>query len=439
MSGAVSALIRKVTPRAVKAARGAAALPPEAAAILAAIPAPVVVLDEADRFRFANPAAELFFQLSAQSLSQISLRDLLPEGSRLLSLVAQVRSLDAPVSDHDLLLESPRLHRSDVSAHGAPLPEVPGAVVLTLQDGSAAQRLDRQLNFRGAARGASAMAAMLAHEVKNPLSGIRGAAQLLEQSASEDDRELCTLIQDEVDRIRDLVERMDMFSERPVERGPVNIHEVLGHVRRVAGTGFAAHLRLVEEYDPSLPPVFGNRDLLVQVLLNLVKNAAEAVNPIEGEVVLSTAYRHGVRIAVPGSEERVHLPLEVSVRDNGHGISEEIRATLFEPFITTKRGGQGLGLALVAKLVADAGGLIACESRPGRTVFRLSLPMPPQVTGAGSQTVARQPIPLAARAPAQPSASREGHGVARRDHGAQAPSRDPSDQTLPAVEDDTVS
>jgi two-component system nitrogen regulation sensor histidine kinase GlnL len=222
--------------------------------------------------------------------------------------------------------------------------------------------------------------------VKNPLSGIRGAAQLLEQNASEADRELCVLIQDEADRIRNLVDRMDMFSDRPVELAPVNIHQVLDHVRRVAQTGFAAHLRIVEEYDPSLPLVWGNRDLLVQLLLNLVKNAAEAVDPLGGEIVLATAYHHGVRIAVPGSNERVHVPLQVIVRDNGPGIPEPVRATLFEPFVTTKRGGQGLGLALVAKLVADQGGLIECDSRPGRTIFRLSLAMPPVGLRDGAAT-----------------------------------------------------
>ena len=360
--------------------RGHAAGPlgPEAAAVLGALPVAAVVLDQDDRFRFANPAAELFFQLSAPSLQALSLRDLLPPDNRLFGLLAQVRRHEAPVHDHDLVLESPRLRRFGVAAQGAPLPELAGGVVLTLQDASTAQMLDRQLNFRGAARGASAMAAMLAHEVKNPLSGIRGAAQLLEQGASDGDRELCILIQEETDRIRNLVERMDMFSERPIERAGVNIHEVLDHVRRIALSGFAAHLRIVQDYDPSLPPVWGNRDQLVQILLNLVKNAAEAVDPREGEIQLITAYHHGVRIAVPGSSERVHLPLQVLVRDNGSGIAEEIRATLFEPFVTTKRGGQGLGLALVAKLVTDQGGLIECDSRPGRTTFRLSLPAPPR-------------------------------------------------------------
>ncbi|WP_043335380.1 two-component system sensor histidine kinase NtrB [Belnapia moabensis] len=359
---------------------------PDSAAILAALPMPAVVIDAEDRFRYANPAAELFFQLSFGSLAVLRLGDLLPPDSRLFALLAQVRQHEAPVSDHDLTLDSPRLNRRGVAAHGAPLPEMPGAVVLTLQDGSTAQMMNRQLNFLGAARGASAMAEMLAHEVKNPLSGIRGAAQLLEQGASEPDRELCLLIQDEADRIRNLVDRMDMFSDHPVELAPVNIHQVLDHVRRVAQTGFAAHLRIVEDYDPSLPPVWGNRDQLVQILLNLVKNAAEAVDPLGGEIILATAYHHGVRIAVPGSKERVHVPLQVIVRDNGPGIPEAVRATLFEPFVTTKRGGQGLGLALVAKLVADQGGLIECDSRPGRTIFRLSLAMPP----AGPRPDAKQ-------------------------------------------------
>ncbi|PZW51059.1 two-component system nitrogen regulation sensor histidine kinase GlnL [Humitalea rosea] len=350
---------------------------PDSVAILGALPLAIVVLDPEDRFRFANPAAEQFFQLSSVSLAQLALSDLIRPDSRLFGLLTQVRTLDAPVSDHDLTLESPRLQRHDVAAYAVPLPEMPGCIVLTLQDGSTAHKLDRQLNFRGAARGASAMAAMLAHEVKNPLSGIRGAAQLLEAGVAENDRELCTLIQEEVDRIRILVERMDMFSERPIERVAVNIHEVLDHVRRVAQAGFASHLRIVEEYDPSLPMVWANRDQLVQILLNLVKNAAEAAPTHGGEIVLSTAYRHGVRIAVPGSRERMHLPLEVAVGDNGPGIDETVKATLFEPFVTTKRGGQGLGLALVAKLVTDQGGLIECDSRPGKTVFRLSLAKPP--------------------------------------------------------------
>ena len=353
---------------------------PDAAAMLSALPMPAVVLDAENRFRFANPAAELFFQLSFPTLATMRLGDLLSEDSRLFALLAQVRQHEAPVSDHDMLLDSPRLHRRGVAAHGGPLPEMPGGVVLTLHDGSTAQMMNRQLNFLGAARGASAMAEMLAHEVKNPLSGIRGAAQLLEQNASTADRELTRLICDEADRICALVDRMDVFSDRrPLERAPINIHEVLERVRRAAQSGFARNIRFIEDYDPSLPAIDGNRDLLIQAFLNLVKNAAEAAPAEGGEIVLSTQYQHGIRLAVAGSDSRVHLPLVVSVTDNGEGIPEDLRNHLFDPFVSTKHNGTGLGLALVAKVVGDHGGVIEFESTPRGTVFRVYLPMVPRV------------------------------------------------------------
>ena len=353
----------------------------DAGAMLGAVPVPILLLDAENRFRFANHAAEQFIGLSFQQLSHMRLGDLLPADNPLFPLIEQVRREGGSIADHDLSLESPRLHKPSITVQATALTELPGSVLVSIQDNSAARALDRQMVFRGAARSVSGMAAVLAHEVKNPLSGIRGAAQLLESSVAEPDRELAVLIRDEADRIRDLVDRMEAFGEKPIERRAVNIHRVLEHVRKLAHSGFAAHLRITETYDPSLPPVWANRDQLVQVLLNLVKNAAEALTgaPLssghEPEITLTTSYRHGVRLAVAGSAQRVHLPLKVSVRDNGPGIAEDLRPHLFEPFVTSKSSGTGLGLALVAKIVGDHGGLIEVDSRPGRTEFCLFLPV----------------------------------------------------------------
>jgi two-component system nitrogen regulation sensor histidine kinase GlnL len=360
------------------------AAPPDANAMLAALLVPVVLLDSADRFRFVNQAAEHFLGLSSSQLRPLHLADLLPTDNPVFMMINQVRRYGAVVVDHELTLESPRLSKHGITVQAAPMPEEPGCVLLTLQDASAARALGQQLSFRGAARSVSGMAAILAHEIKNPLSGIRGAAQLIEPNVAAADRDLAILIRDEADRIRALIDRMEMFTERPIHRTSVNIHRVLEHVRRLAQSGFAAHVRFHESYDPSLPPVWGNRDQLIQVLLNLVKNAAEAITEAEvgaPEITLSTSYQHGVRVAVPGSATRLEVPLVVAVRDNGPGIPDDLRPNIFDPFVTTRPNGSGLGLALVAKIVGDHGGLIEVHSRPGRTEFRMHLPVVPDDAG----------------------------------------------------------
>ena len=349
----------------------------EAVSVLNALPHPVVTIDSAGAIVTANDAAEHFFQASVGFMRRQKINYFVPFGSPLLELLEQVRERGAPVSEYRVDLESPRLPGDRiVDIYASPVTDRPDCVVLMLQERTMAEKIDRQLTHRGAARTVTGLAAMLAHEIKNPLSGIRGAAQLLEQSADDDDRTLTRLICDEADRIVKLVDRMEVFSDdRPVERDAVNIHTVLDHVKRLATSGFARSIRIVEEYDPSLPPVYANRDQLIQVFLNLVKNAAEAIgDQSDGEIVLTTAYRPGVRLSVPGSKDKVTLPLEFCVKDNGPGVPTDLVEHMFDPFVTTKTNGSGLGLALVAKIIRDHGGVVECESQPRRTAFRILMP-----------------------------------------------------------------
>ena len=354
--------------------------------VLNALVSPVIVLDDEGYIAQVNSATEDFFEVSMSHLLGVKLSDLLPGDSPFFSVIEHSRQADAPLVEYGMVLDNPRIGHRIMDVQVSPLAEQRGWMVVSLHEQSLAVKMGHQLQHRNSARSVSAMAAMMAHEVKNPLSGIRGAAQLLEQYCAPDDRVLAQLIRDEADRICALVDRMEIFSDQlPLEPGAVNIHSVLEHVRRIAAAGFGSHVRFVENYDPSLPQVLGNRDQLIQIFLNLVKNAAEAA-PAEGaEIVLGTAFQHGVRLAVQGSESRVHLPLVISVQDNGSGIPKSLHEHMFDPFVTTKSNGTGLGLALVAKIVGDHGGVIEFDSQPRRTVFRVMLPMVQGFQGEGEE------------------------------------------------------
>jgi two-component system, NtrC family, nitrogen regulation sensor histidine kinase GlnL len=353
--------------------------PPAAQTVLDAMPNPLLVLDADDRICMVNIAAEDFFQSGAAVLMRYGLLDLVPFSSPVLQSVKQVREAASIVNEYGVGVGTPRLGGERiVDLQTAPLGDEGQFVLLMLQRRSMAHKLGHQLSHQGAARSVSGMASMLAHEIKNPLAGIRGAAQLLEPTLPDHDRALARLICDETERIRKLVDQMEVFSdERPLDRKPVNIHVVLDRVKKLILAEWGDHLSIREDYDPSLPMVSGNADQLVQVYLNLAKNAADVL--IEtgegGEITFSTAFRPGMKLQVAGTPERVSLPLEICVHDNGKGVPEDLAPYIFEPFVTSKPQGRGLGLALVAKVVRDHGGTVECQPRKRGTTFRTLLPM----------------------------------------------------------------
>ncbi len=345
--------------------------------IAAALPLPLLIVGHAEEIRFINPSAEDFFGAGAGALARQHLSHLVSPGSPILEIVAQARVRGTLVAEHDVPLSTPRSGERIVDVTVAPLGESQDLLIV-LHERNFARRLGRQSPQQGALRSVDGMAAVLAHEIKNPLAGIRGAAQLLEESLDENDRGLTRLICEESDRIRALIDRMECFGDtRPVAFGPVNIHEVLDRARRLAQSGFARHVTFTEAFDPSLPHVPGDRDQLIQVFVNLVRNASDAVPEQGGEIALATAFRPGIHLRAGAAQSARSLPLEVTVRDNGSGIPADLMAHIFDPFVTTKARGTGLGLAVAAKILSFHGGMIECESAPGRTLFRVLLPAAP--------------------------------------------------------------
>ena len=347
-----------------------------AAKVLAGIRLPVAALDGENRLIFANPAAEEFFQAGAETLLGSVVTDLLDDSVS--ALLDRAREGDAPVSGNGIEIATERLGRRRVDIQISPLHDTEpggtgGALVLVLREQRQAERLRGQHRFEGAARSTALVSALLAHEIKNPLAGIRGAAELIASSNGADREALTRLVMAEADRIASLLTRVEtLVGDNPPALEPVNIHEVLDHCIRLAENSFGRECRFSTSFDPSLPPALGDRDLLVQCFVNLIKNACEAVEA-EDTITIQSSYDLGSRLAT--GQSRAACPLVVEITDHGGGIPETVREHIFDPFITGRPNGTGLGLALVASAISGHNGTIDVETRPGLTSFRVGLPV----------------------------------------------------------------
>ncbi|KRS18047.1 two-component system sensor histidine kinase NtrB [Roseovarius indicus] len=347
-------------------------------AIWTSLPVPAVVLDPEDRIARINPAAEGFLMSSARAVTGQPVWDKLAVDAPLEDALARARRDGSPLFVNDVDVGTGDRAPLQCNLQIAPLSGEAGHMVLLISPRELAGRVSQGQSVKSAARSAIGMAEMLAHEIKNPLAGITGAAQLLSMNLSKEDLELTDLIVSESRRIVGLLEQVEQFGNVSAPKlRAMNIHDVLDRARRSAIVGFAADMTVIEDYDPSLPLALGDPDQLLQVILNLVKNASEAAGKAGGTIRLHTYYEQSLRVR-RGEGKGKTLPLQVEIIDDGPGLPPEIAAEVFEPFVSGRENGTGLGLALAAKIISDHDGWISVSSVPGRTVFRISLPLAPK-------------------------------------------------------------
>ncbi len=344
----------------------------------ASLPVPALLLRNDDTIADVTPAAELFLNLSAKSMCGYPVWDKLMVDAPLEEAFARVRRDGAELFIDNVDVGGGARAPVPCNIQIGPLADNSGYVLVLLEPRRIGDRLARGRQAQAAAKSAIGMSEMLAHEIKNPLAGITGAAQLLSMNLTGDDRELTDLIVAESRRIVKLLEQVEQFGNlRPPKLGAVNVHDLLDRARKSAAVGFAAHMRIVEEYDPSLPQTYVDGDQMLQVFLNLLKNAAEASENGHGTIRIRTFYDLALRMRRADGTGAA-LPLQVEIVDDGPGLPPEIDGDIFDPFVSGRENGTGLGLALVSKIIADHDGWIGVDSVPGRTAFRLSLPVAPK-------------------------------------------------------------
>ncbi len=338
-------------------------------------PYPSFVVSKNFRIVDLNSAVETFFMTSKKKLIGKKISNFVEKGSLLLKVIDQTILKQAPVVIYDIYIYWNNKEFGKLNVYSSSVDNYPDNILILMNINPPKDRIDKKLLYQNAARSVSGLSAMLAHEIRNPLAGISGAAQLLSENADQEDLKFTKLIQSECERLGNLVSKFEIFGDLgPLVKSNINIHDVIEKTKDLAKAGFASNVRFLEDYDPSLPEIKGNFDQLTQVFLNLLKNSSEAVSENGGFIKIKTSYKSGIKI-LSINNKMEDLPISISIIDNGKGIPEDLVDKIFEPFVGTKTGGSGLGLSLVSKIIADHGGLIECNSRDNKTYFNLNLPI----------------------------------------------------------------
>ena len=348
-----------------------------AEAVMNSLALPVIVVDNGTMIMDVNDAAEEFLLSGKKLLLNKPMESFLPSDSPVFDMLKRARASEASVNDQGIEFTTARTGTHLVNLHISPLIGKAGFMVLVIQARAAAEKLRDQAQIRSASSSISSFSSMLAHEIKNPLAGIRGAAELLMSEGG--DRagrdKLVKLIVTETDRVTTLLNRMENLARgQPIAHDEVNIHEIIDHCLSLAAASFGDSHRFEKQFDPSLPETMGDRDLLIQALINLIKNACEASDK-KSLIKIITAYNIGEKLAMTTDNTPIKPMLTISVIDAGAGVVEAIKSRLFDPFVTTKKSGTGLGLAMVAGVASDHGGSVDYTRRRGETAFHFNLPI----------------------------------------------------------------
>jgi two-component system, NtrC family, nitrogen regulation sensor histidine kinase GlnL len=348
----------------------------ESTRILDGLSTSVIIADRTHAVLYMNVAAETLFGVSRNQARGRPLRELVTDASGLDAVIERAVELWRPYSRRELALR-PIYGEEElvVDCTVAPFedPTAPSAVAIEITDATQHQRISRETALLTQIGGSRLMIRQLAHEIKNPLGGLRGAAQLLaRQLADASMREYTSIIISEADRLVSLVDALLGPGHAP-RKELINIHELLQHIGHLLAAD-APHIAIHRDYDPSLPPLRLDRNLIIQAMLNLGRNAAQAIaqaNASGGRIILRTRALTNVNIGA----RRHRVVASVQFEDNGPGVPEALRDTLFYPLVTGRSDGTGLGLAIAQDLVARHDGLIEFDSRPGRTIFTILLPL----------------------------------------------------------------